>query len=78
MHVNVQMMTLSRLSAKSALASKFERYISSTCFDLLFSSVSVYLFPQKDQIAITLVKQILYYVALDEKCSEFQLLSGLQ
>jgi len=50
----------SKISPKNALAAKFETgskgtYSSRTLY-LFFSSVSVYVFPQKDQVTITLVK----------------------
>ena len=59
-HSNESPYTQADFLPKNALASKFEtgsKGIYSSCsVYLFFSSVSVYLFPQKDQFTITLVK----------------------
>lgn len=52
---------------------------NSTSFDLLFSSVNVYLFPQKNQIAITLVKQIcMIILPWTQNVPSFRYFAGLQ
>ena len=65
----------SKLLAKNAFPSKFYKNIimkATLCiylFYFIFLSVSVYLFPQKDQIVITLLKQncVLKKVVIYEK-----------